>query len=145
MSSKQFKKGKYYIGDPCYVIKEYDEWNNLLKETNFFDEEKEHSYRGLPMLASRTAYGDGCYEDNKGREYSVDAGLLGIIPLAAIDKNVLTSEENIIDFKKDFIVTIDDGIFEFDNIVIDTREHDDDDCNQFLTSYDEEDDQDPFL
>lgn len=79
--------GTYYIGDLCYVLSDpvyetifgglggYD--NGLYKETRsdrFF-------------FLSNTAYGDGIYCDNEGREYTVDAGIIGICPSSLMFKN----------------------------------------------------------
>lgn len=123
MFKKEFPSGKYYIGDPCYVVSD-DNWHNLLEETDYFRNE-EQSYRGFRILAGDTAYGDGTYSDNYGREYPVDAGLIGIMPIDVIDndKYDLTKNYcpgNFIDFECNFIVTIDNGVFKFGNIIIDT-------------------------
>jgi hypothetical protein len=32
------------------------------------------------FVVSGTAYGDGCYMDNLGNKYGVDAGVIGIVP-----------------------------------------------------------------
>ncbi|EQC1535559.1 hypothetical protein ACY1J9_001390 [Clostridium botulinum] len=126
MLSKNFKKGKYYIGDPCYVVEKHKDWLKLLEDTDYF-KEKDQFYKGYSILGGGTAYGDGgVYEDNEGREYSVDAGLIGIIPIEAIDKECKSIEwlGNIIDFDDDFTVEIENGIFKFGDIVIDTIDED---------------------
>ena len=79
--------GEYYIGDLCYVLGDdvydtifgglggYD--SGLYKEkgtTNFF-------------LVDNTAYGDGLYHANDGKEFGVDAGIIGICPKATCKKN----------------------------------------------------------
>ena len=54
----EFKPGTYFIGDPCYALREdlYEKWGD---ENN---------------------YDDGTYKDDyTGREYGVDAGILGIV------------------------------------------------------------------
>ncbi|APR02385.1 hypothetical protein RSJ2_3982 (plasmid) [Clostridium botulinum] len=121
MFSKNFKKGKYYIGDPCYAVKEQKDWSKLLDDTDYFEAENQF-YKGYPILGGGTAYGDGIYKDNEGRKYSVDAGLIGIMPIEAIDKECENIERlgNIIDFDNNFITEIKDGIFKFGDIVIDT-------------------------
>ena len=80
----RMKTGKYYIGDPCYVVEDQNDWIKLLEDTNYF-KNKNQSYKGQPIYCGGTAYGDGCYESNKGKCYGVDAGLLGIMPVEVID------------------------------------------------------------
>lgn len=121
MFSKKFKKGKYYIGDLCYVVEKHDDWMELLEKTNYFRNENQE-YKGCPILAGSTAYGDGIYADNKGRTYCVDAGIIGIMPIECIDKKHDNIENlgNIVDFEEDFDVLIEDGIFRFGDISINT-------------------------
>lgn len=74
--------GKYYIGDLCYALTQeiYDgvfggqdyECGLYTKGTSFF-------------LVDHTAFGDGCYKDSYGRDYLVDAGIIGICSEDLID------------------------------------------------------------
>jgi hypothetical protein len=73
--------GKYYIGDPCYVFENQNNWQkicdmirNLHRDGDYF------TYRNQKMFISSTSWGDGCYRDNEGHKYPVDAGLIGAIP-----------------------------------------------------------------
>jgi len=79
--------GEYYIGDLCYVLNDYfydtifgglgAYKSGLYKEkgtTNFF-------------LVDNTTYGDGLYHGNDGKEFNVDAGIIGICPKALCKKN----------------------------------------------------------
>jgi hypothetical protein len=61
----KFPKGKYWIGDPCYVIGA-EGWNW-----------QHHTYLG-----------DGAYDDQDGREYLVDSGTLGCFPAGAVEADV---------------------------------------------------------
>lgn len=136
-----FRAGNYYVGDPCYVI---EKWDELIKSTGCFglEEDKDttnwhngcFSYNGKKCFAEGTAYGDGTYFDNKGREYGVDAGLIGIVPVSAIDKNKRGDGGQIVEFKEDFRAFENKGIFTFGNLVINTRDDDDED------RHDDEDD-----
>ncbi|NLK64953.1 MAG: hypothetical protein GX289_07650 [Tissierellia bacterium] len=119
----RMKTGKYYIGDPCYVVEDQNDWIKLLEDTNYF-ENKNQSYKGQPIYCGGTAYGDGCYESNKGKCYGVDAGLLGIMPVEVIDIPETEAEflGSIETFDKDFDVEIGKGLFIFGDIIIDTRE-----------------------
>lgn len=90
--------GRYYVGDPCYAVPDED-WSDILDETGYlgmfhYDKfragEREYkpkgmqygmySFRGWPIAASSTAYGDGCYKDQDGNVYDVDAGMIGAVP-----------------------------------------------------------------
>lgn len=70
--------GRYYIGDPCYVIEE--DWNDfcttistLKKSSDYFD------FKGYTIFVSNTCWGDGCYYDNFGHQFPVDAGIIAAI------------------------------------------------------------------
>jgi len=109
--------GTYYIGDPCYVIKDED-WMQALDETNFFnmfpsaeatvkrEYNDKHMMNGIflceidtgikdsesyLLAASSTAWGDGCYNCFDGYEKigecGVDAGLIAAIPVAMIKEH----------------------------------------------------------
>ena len=69
----EFKAGTYFIGDPCYVLRDdlYDKWGT---DNNYSD--GNYGY----FAVGSTAYGDGIYEDiASGKNYFVDAGILGIV------------------------------------------------------------------
>jgi len=69
-------KGAYILGDPCYVVPNAD-WGALLASCNYFNEPV-GSVGDFKVLAFGTKWGDGCYPDNKGNKYGVDAGLIGL-------------------------------------------------------------------
>ena len=46
----RMKTGKYYIGDPCYVVEDQNDWIKLLEDTNYF-KNKNQSYRGSRFIA----------------------------------------------------------------------------------------------
>lgn len=129
----KLKKGKYYIGDPCYIFGE--SWSNVLADTDFFNSGGVVKLFGKECIVGATAYGDGTYTDNFERNYNVDAGLIGALPvsLISIDKKRTVKEiakhngMHIVEFKDDFEVSISGGIFIFGDIKIDTANDDDDD------------------
>lgn len=122
----KLKKGKYYVGDPCYIFGE--SWSEVLDDTYYFNNDEIVKVFGKDCIAGRTAYGDGTYTDNFGREYNVDAGLIGVLPVSLISKDkryTLKQIEkhkgiHIIEFKEDFEVSISGGVFEFGAITINT-------------------------
>lgn len=134
--SIKFKAGKYYVGDLCYVINDKN-WDELIKKTSCFSEES-FEFKGKEVFVAGTAYGDGTYYDNNGREYSVDAGLIGVIPFEIIDNNEEGDGGQIIDFTNDFIAYEDDGKFYIDNFIIDTKEDDEEYDEEYDEDYEEE-------
>jgi hypothetical protein len=132
----KFKAGKYYVGDLCYVVSD-DNWMPLLERTDYLSI-GEFEYKGMRTYADSTAYGDGTYYDNYGREYGVDAGLIGIMPIEAIDNE--SNGGNIIEFENDFEVWSEEGLFRFGNITIDTKGEDEYD-EEYYDDYEENDDE----
>ena len=112
------EKGKYYVGDLCYVLDSRNgfDWMDVLNETGFLglyepgtrnrrkNTNKGYmTYKDVKFFSSRTAHGDGCFHDRTGREYGVDAGLIGCYPMKMLPEGVDTRGGNVIDFSlKDF-------------------------------------------
>lgn len=84
------KPGKYWIGDPCYVVPDY-QWSPFL-EISEYGGTGETVFEGYTMFVFSTAYGDGTYQlsNRKTGEdlfaCGVDAGMLSIIPLEFVEK-----------------------------------------------------------
>lgn len=151
----------FYIGDISYVLSDevyHDIWGNQ----NSYQEGKVQ-VGNYAFAVDRTAYGDGTYSDNNGREYSVDAGVIGCVPFELVDMDKLhesyDSGADPIDILNDLglfvegsqaeFETNDEGVFTItiDNqtaIVIDTNheagyEEDDEDSGEYYDDdYDEE-------
>ena len=90
----------YYIGDLAYVLTD-EEWDTACAQiptryTMQVAEEREedvdyegyldledidifNEHAGRPFIAMPTMFGDGCYLDRHGKEYSVDSGTIGLI------------------------------------------------------------------
>ena len=96
------RAGQYVLGDPCYTTPD-DDWLPLLESCDYF--------RGSPVadigggktiLGFGTMHGDGCYYDNFGSSYPVDAGLLGLVPIeyAQLNEGKLYPD-HIVNFDKD--------------------------------------------
>jgi hypothetical protein len=83
----------YYVGDLCYVLNT-DQWFTVCAHDfapdsdgdydpeSFLDPEAwdwENYQAAKPFYIFRTAYGDGCYSDQEGRQYCVDSGTIGCI------------------------------------------------------------------
>lgn len=120
-------KGTYYIGDPCYLFDE-SSWGKVIAITNYFKEDGRYDIFGKKCFVGGTKYGDGTYDDNYGREYGVDAGLIGILPIELIEidnkqtlKSIIESDMMHIEtFTEDFNCDINNGFFRFGKITIDT-------------------------
>lgn len=72
--------GDYYMGDPCYVIAE-ELWDKFCDAYQAVDDGV-FEFEGHKVFVCSTQYGDGSYYDNLGKEYGVDAGIIGLIPVA---------------------------------------------------------------
>jgi hypothetical protein len=83
---------RYYVGDLCYVMKDHDEWTDLLDQVWDPDNEGECGYElddGREFIFMNTAWGDGVYNDLDGNPYSVDSGSIGAIRADYVDPNKL--------------------------------------------------------
>lgn len=82
-------KGNYYIGDPCYFIKDED-WMDFLDQLTGQEYEGgtgEVNFKGKTLFTSSTKYGDGTYLDNGDNRYPVDTGLISVIPTNIYQEN----------------------------------------------------------
>lgn len=120
--------GKYYLCDPCYVISNADDWVGFLEscateDSAGFSGHYEALSDGTKVLAFATKHGDGNYHDQHGNSFSVDSGLLGLIPCSyspgyeGIERTGAQAE-----FTEDTLCFTRDGILTFGNHVIDTEE-----------------------
>lgn len=76
----------FYVGDICYALSDkmyQEEWGG---KHHFQEGCFEVMDSGLSFAVGYTAYGDGCYADNKGHKYPVDAGCIGVVPLELVAK-----------------------------------------------------------
>jgi hypothetical protein len=119
------KAGKYYIGDLCYVM--HDRWDEFCSLTinghNVLDGEF-NLKDGTRFATFTTKYGDGCYYDEQGNEYPVDAGLIGCISVDDIAPNERDNmvSGRVIEFVNDFSTFSAGGVIRFGSVVIDTTE-----------------------
>jgi hypothetical protein len=122
----EFPAGEYYIGDLCYVMQ--SDWpevcDRMIRDTSEARNRLLKLSDGRKIFFGQTAYGDGCYEDNNGNSYAVDAGIIGIISRNDIHNSDDNSPGlgNMFKFESDFTVSYDEkGVFQFGDIVIDTN------------------------
>jgi len=99
--------GRYYVGDLCYVM-DSDEWVEFCGITMPGNEmlEGEFTFKdGRRFAQYSTKYGDGGYSSNIGAEFSVDAGLIGVILATDIRANKYDDVEKLgafVDFAEPF-------------------------------------------
>ena len=79
----KIKSNRFYIGDICYVLNE-DLYQNIWGDKYGF-KDGIIDFGINQVLVHGTAYGDGCYCDNEGNMYGVDAGVIGVVPEELID------------------------------------------------------------
>ncbi len=120
--------GKYWVGDPCYLIRQ-DDWSYFCEVIISLDFEY-FSYKNLTkFFYFNTYYGDGVYPLTKSSkeiaELGVDSGTLAIIP-AGLAKEWAKHPDakkqlgRFITVDKPFSVDYDNGIASFGDYVIDT-------------------------
>lgn len=104
-----FKAGTYYVGDPCYVFSydREDGWDKLLLDTNFFKDIPPHLEGKI--WAAGTKWGDGCYEDQHGWQYPVDAGLIGVVHESLLQE-YRSRDGRMVEFKEDFSTDVDEDM-----------------------------------
>ena len=119
--------GRYYIGDLCYVM--HDAWKEVCDLIFAEDHgciEGEFTLKdGRRFAMYNTAYGDGVYTDQYGREYSVDSGSIGCILLDDIrdesyDDERLSELANISDISVPFETGNNRGVIRIASLIIDT-------------------------
>lgn len=125
--------GKYYIGDPCYVIghEDHSRWSRFCDILFKTPDDCMREFEGTQMFAAGTAFGDGCYDSTLGIGFGVDAGLIGAVPIELTDQDIPTSElkrlGTIVTFEEDFVAERDeDGTFYFGDIKIWTGDTEED-------------------
>lgn len=112
---------KYWIGDLCYVIRD-ELWSEFCDKTSDMSSGTLTLSNGIKVSFSNTAYGDGGYQDQFGNNYSVDAGLIGIVKLSDIFEStgLFLSGGNIFEFDDMPEVSYTYGLISFGNVHIDT-------------------------
>ena len=70
--------GKYYIGDICYAFGDDPTYDDVWAGT-FGGKDGHYTNGKKTFVVAGTAYGDGSYKGSDGREYLVDAGVIGIV------------------------------------------------------------------
>ena len=111
------RPGTYYVGDLCYVM--HPQWREVCNlmfasgDNGVLDGEFNLA-NGVRFAVHGTAYGDGTYLDEQGREYPVDAGLIGCIRVEDVyDPEWYLAGMQTVVFDKQFELVYNDGIISF--------------------------------
>ena len=99
----------FYIGDICYVLNR-ENYDKVWGGAEYKDGQYTVPETGYNFIVAGTAWGDGIYEDNDGREYPVDAGNIGLVPLELCERPH-TDNGRVISEPGDATYTAEDGVF----------------------------------
>ena len=118
------KPGKYFLGDPSYVLPSKI-YNGIWKDVHNFEIGKIY-INDTDFCVYYTHYGDGIYYDTRKRKYNVDCGVIGLVDISLIeDISLCNGIGYIFDFKEEIHFYYDNGIFIIKSgkkyIKIDTR------------------------
>jgi len=114
--------GKYWLGDPCYSVPE-NLWMPLLNSCEIFElpiGRVTKDGQEYQVLAFGTAYGDGCYTDQSGHSFPVDAGLIGLTPVGLADGHPFGS--TLVEFKVETECSCRNGVLRFGTFTINTKD-----------------------
>lgn len=135
--------GKYFVGDPCYAVKD-EMWLDWLNAADY--SQNRHLVANTPdgyqVVGFNTAHGDGSYFDQYGFRYGVDAGLIGLVPYEHNPEHdsILS---NVVTFDSPFVASVDEkSNMQFGHISILTDNSGEDYDDYDDEDYDEEDDDD---
>lgn len=140
--------GRYFVGDPCYTAGKDDKaWQDWCSTADFgSDDVMAATFNGLPVVGLHTAHGDGTYRDFDGREYGVDAGLIGAVPEELIKKMDISDEDlqgsgHWVETKEPFVLEQGSigGVLMIGNVIIETDPADDEEEDE---QWDEQDEYD---
>lgn len=111
------RPGTYYVGDLCYVM--HPQWKEVCDlmfatDGNGVLDGEFNLANGVRFALHSTAYGDGTYLDRAGRQYPVDAGLIGCIRVQDVyDPEWWLEGVHTVEFTKPFELVYDQGIIKF--------------------------------
>ena len=111
--------GKYFIGDPSLVFG-HRSWDEVMTAGKDFKNSAPFDFGGFSLWVAYTTNGDGEYEDQNGNKYPVDAAVLGAVPIELVEDPEHESFGAILNAPRGLEVSSEDGVFRFNEIVIDT-------------------------
>ena len=119
MSAFTLPPGKYFIGDASLIFSNRS-WDEVMAAGKDFRDGEPFEFGGFTMWVAYTANGDGEYEDQNGNKYPVDSAVLGAVPIELVEDPEHESSGAILNAPSGLEVSAEDGVFRFNEIVIDT-------------------------
>ncbi len=77
--------GKYYIGDPCFGLSEYDHHNLWGDEHEYKNGKYDLKNNKKFFAVHNTHWGDGKFYDTKNRKYIIESGMLSIMHIDLVE------------------------------------------------------------
>lgn len=118
-----FGPGRYFIGDICYALDDQI-YSDVWGKQHGYSEGEYFVAGGRKFAVAGTAYGDGSYKGSDGKTYSVDAGVIGVVPEALwkkkdrfLDGGRIVEVKEKLGFEASkgvFILQVDDELFSID-------------------------------
>lgn len=102
----------FYIGDICYVLSD-DIYSGVWGKIGLYADGEYATADGNKFAVASTAYGDGCYGDDYGNVYGVDAGVLGLVPFELVAKRNGVQWGAVFEGEGEATMVAKDGEFEF--------------------------------
>ena len=146
----------FYVGDICYALRDdiyHGFWGNVKHfDDGVFDVP---TCDGMSFAVGSTACGDGCYPDQLGHAFPVDAGNIGVVPIElvkdmdkAIDLGLVVDAPGTATFESVdgiFNILLPDGqTVEIDTHFDGDEYEDDDDEDDYYDDEEGEDEDDDF-
>lgn len=117
---ERFKAGRYYVGDPCYVIPD-ELWDDAINAYQVTEEQAaSFDVSGNRVWFADCVEGESDYTDGN-RTYVNDTTLLGLVPEALVKPEGADDDGPIQEFPNDFHVErTGDGVLFIGHLMIDT-------------------------
>ena len=116
--------GKYFVGDPGFVFDD-ESWEAVLRLTDFFKRDEPSVFNGFPLWGMTFSVHDKTsFFDQNDIEYPVNDSVLAAISIDLIENPEGEEHGTIVDAPNGLSVSFSDGVFKFNEIVIDTIQRD---------------------
>lgn len=116
--------GTYWVGDPCYADSNREHWDAYGASNDWFQSSPIGTDGDAWCVGIGTKYGDGVYRDQDGREYPVDAGMIGVTPAYQWTEEEPPFGSHLVTFERPVRLVYSEGVIYIGTICIDTDEDD---------------------
>lgn len=113
------RAGKYWITDPCLIVKDNEDWWKICDSFSQEDSVSVELKSGF-MVHAFDVGDDGCYMDQNSTEYYVDSGTIGLVSYEH-DTNYdpIRMGGRLVEFAEDTMCFCEDDFLTFGKIYID--------------------------